>query len=43
MYKVLILWDHSPPFENVYILLAVGYVFKWVEAIPTRTLRSGLW
>jgi len=24
-------------FRNVYILLAVDYVSKWVEAIPTRT------
>jgi len=24
-------------FGNVYILLAVDYVSKWVEAIPTRT------
>ena len=24
-------------FSNLYILLAVDYVFKWVEAIPTRT------
>ena len=24
-------------FSNLYILLAVDYVSKWVEAIPTRT------
>ena len=24
-------------FSNLYILLAVDYVLKWVEAIPTRT------
>ena len=24
-------------FSNLYILLAVDYVYKWVEAIPTRT------
>ena len=24
-------------FENQYILLAVDYVSKWVEAIPSRT------
>ena len=24
-------------FENEYILLAVDYVSKWVEAMPTRT------
>ena len=24
-------------FNNLYILLAVDYVSKWVEAIPTRT------
>ena len=24
-------------FNNLYILLVVDYVFKWVEAIPTRT------
>jgi len=27
-------------FENVYILLAVDYVSKWVEAIPTRTSET---
>jgi len=27
----------SSSFENEYILLAVGYVSKWVEAIPSRT------
>ena len=26
-----------PSFNNMYILLAVDYVSKWVEAIPTRT------
>ena len=26
-----------PSFNNVYILLAVDYVSKWVEAIPTST------
>ena len=26
-----------PPFNNLYILLVVDYVSKWVEAIPTRT------
>ena len=26
-----------PSFSNMYILLAVDYVSKWVEAIPTRT------
>ena len=26
-----------PSFNNLYILLAVDYVSKWVEAIPTRT------
>ena len=25
------------PFENVYILQVVNYVFKWVKALPTRT------
>ena len=25
------------PYNNLYILLAVDYVSKWVEAIPTRT------
>ena len=24
-------------FSNLYILLAVDYISKWVEAIPTRT------
>ena len=33
------LWgmDFMGPFSNMYILLAVDYVSKWVEAIPTRT------
>ena len=26
-----------PSFNNLYIFLAVDYVSKWVEAIPTRT------
>ena len=26
-----------PSFSNLYILLAVDYISKWVEAIPTRT------
>ena len=26
-----------PSISNLYILLAVDYVSKWVEAIPTRT------
>ena len=26
-----------PSFSNLYIFLAVDYVSKWVEAIPTRT------
>ena len=26
-----------PSFNNLYILLAIDYVSKWVEAIPTRT------
>ena len=26
-----------PSFSNLYILLAIDYVSKWVEAIPTRT------
>ena len=26
-----------PSFSNLYILLAVDYVSKWVEAVPTRT------
>ena len=25
------------PFSNLYILLVVDYISKWVEAIPTRT------
>ena len=29
-----------PSFNNLYILLAVDYVSKWVEAIPTRTNDS---
>ena len=26
-----------PSYNNMYILMAVDYVSKWVEAIPTRT------
>ena len=29
-------------FNNLYILLAVDYVSKWVEAIPTRTNDAGV-
>ena len=29
-------------FSNLYILLAVDYVSKWVEAIPTRTNDSSV-
>ena len=31
-----------PSFSNLYILLAVDYVSKWVEAIPTRTNDESL-
>ena len=31
-----------PSFSNMYILLAVDYVFKWVEAIPTRTNNASV-
>ena len=27
----------SSSFSNLYILLVVDYISKWVEAIPTRT------
>jgi hypothetical protein len=26
-----------PPFRNIYILVVVDYVFKWVEAVATKT------
>ena len=29
-------------FSNLYILLVVDYVFKWVEAISTRTNDSNV-
>ena len=41
--KLLNLWGMDfmgpfpPSFNNLYILLAVDYVSKWVEAIPTHT------
>ena len=31
-----------PLFSNLYILLAVDYVSKWVEAIPTRTNNASV-
>ena len=43
------LWgiDFMGPFpasyNNLYILLAVEYVSKWVEEIPTRTNDAKLW
>lgn len=36
-----ILQDHFS-FENEYILLAVDYVFKWVEAIPIKRNETRL-
>ena len=37
MFKVLILWAHFLIlFGNLYILLAIDYVSKWVEAVATR-------
>ena len=35
--------DPFPPsFSNLYIFLAVDYVSKWVEAIPTRTNEASV-
>ena len=31
-----------PSFSHLYILLAVDYVSKWVEAIPTRTNEASV-
>ena len=31
-----------PSFSNLYILLAVDYVSKWAEAIPTRTNEASV-
>jgi len=30
----------SSSFENEYILLTVDYVFKWVDAVPTKTTEA---
>ena len=36
IYGALTSWSHFPPsFGNLYILLTVDYVSKWVEAIAT--------
>ena len=31
------MWPFPPSCGYLYILLAIDYVSKWVEAIPTRT------
>ncbi|RVW16096.1 Retrovirus-related Pol polyprotein from transposon 17.6 [Vitis vinifera] len=31
------LWDHSPSFGNLYILVGVDYVSKWVEAVACKS------
>ena len=33
-------WVRSPLHNNVYILMAIDYVFKWVEAIVAPTKDS---
>ena len=43
MYGVLISWVHFLSLLDFsYILLAVDYVSKWVEVIPTRTADSSV-
>ena len=38
MYRGLTLWVlFSPSRNNLYILVVIDYVFKWVETIATRT------
>ena len=40
IWKIDFMRPFSSSFENLYILLVVDYVSKWVEAIPTRTNYS---
>jgi len=37
VWRIDFMGPFSSSFENEYIMLAVDYVSKWVEVIPTRT------
>ena len=37
MFGILTSWDHSQIHLVQFILIAVDYVSKWVEAMPTKT------
>jgi len=37
VWRIDFMGQFPPPYNNLYILMAIDYVFKWVEAIATPT------